>query len=314
MSNSKLVDIVKLSPNHYDGRTHKIDTITIHCMAGQLSAVTCGNVFAPVSRQASSNYGVGYDGKIGMYVEEKNAPWTTSSYSNDNRAITIEVASDTFAPYKVNAKAYKSLIKLLVDICKRNGIKELKWKADKSLIGQVDKQNMTAHRWFANTACPGDYLYNRFGDIAKKVNKQLSKNKKVKLISNAGLYKSNWSDPVGGASKPYKTLKRGTTVKVLSDDGHGWLKVKVGLKTGWITSSHISTSHGYSKYDTINVSKGTRVRRLNTAKTKFETDTKLGASHKFVVVCTITSGKYKGCRYAKLISKDQNDGKYYYIF
>ena len=314
MSNSKLVDVVKLSPNHYNGRTHKIDTITIHCMAGQLSAETCGNVFAPVSRQASSNYGVGYDGRIGMYVEEKNAPWTTSSYSNDNRAITIEVASDTFAPYKVNAKAYKALIKLLVDICKRNGIKELKWKADKSLIGQVDKQNMTAHRWFSNTACPGDYLYSRFGDIAKKVNKQLSKNKKVKLISNAGLYKSNWSDPVGGASKPYKTLKRGTTVKVLSDDGHGWIKVKVGLKTGWITSSHISSSHWYSKYDTINVPKGTRVRRLNSTKTKFETDTKLGASYKFVVVCTITSGKYKGCRYAKLISKDQNDGKYYYIF
>lgn len=314
MSNSKLIDIVKLSPNHYDGRTHKIDTITIHCMAGQLSADTCGNVFLPTSRQASSNYGVGYDGKIGMYVEEKNAPWTTSSYSNDNRAITIEVASDTFAPYKVTAKAYKALIKLLVDICKRNGIKELKWKADKSLIGQVDKQNMTAHRWFSNTACPGDYLYSRFGDIAKKVNKQLSKNKKVKLISNAGLYKSNWSDPIGGASTPFKTLKRGTTVKVLSDDGHGWLKVKVGLKTGWITSSHISSSHVYTKYYTIYVPKGTRVRRLNSTKTRFETDTKLKTSHRFVLICTIESGKYNGCKYAKLVSNDQNNGKYYYIY
>lgn len=108
-----------------------------------------------------------------MYCEEKDRSWCSSSPSNDHRAITIEVASDTTYPYAVNAKAYASLINLVADICKRNGIKELKWKADKSLIGQVDKQNMTVHRWFAATACPGEYLYSRMGQIAQEVNKKL---------------------------------------------------------------------------------------------------------------------------------------------
>jgi hypothetical protein len=109
-----------------------------------------------------------------MYCEEKDCSWCSSSSSNDNRAITIEVASDTTHPYAVNEKAYAGLIELLVDICKRNGIKELKWKADKSLIGQPDKQNMTVHRWFANKSCPGDYLYSRHGAIAEEVNQRLS--------------------------------------------------------------------------------------------------------------------------------------------
>ena len=172
-TNSPLVNYTKLSPNHSGQRNHAIDTITIHCVVGQCSVETIGNVFAPVSRQASSNYGVGVDGRIGMYCEEKNRSWCTSSSSNDNRAITIEVASDTTNPYAVNNKAYAALINLVTDICKRNGINQLMWKGDKSLIGQVDKQNMTVHRWFANKSCPGDYLYNRHGEIAAEVNKRL---------------------------------------------------------------------------------------------------------------------------------------------
>lgn len=173
MSNSKLVSYTRISPNKTSPRNHKIDTITIHCVVGQCSVETLGNVFAPTSRKASSNYGIGYDGKIGMYVEEKDRSWCSSSSSNDNRAITIEVASDTTHPYKVNDKAYAALLDLLTDICQRNGIKELLWKGDKSLIGQIDKQNMTVHRWFANKACPGDYLYNRHGEIAAEVNRRL---------------------------------------------------------------------------------------------------------------------------------------------
>ena len=113
-----------------------------------------------------------------MYVEEKDRSWCSSNAANDHRAITIEVASDTKHPYKVNDVAYKALIELLVDICKRNNIKELKWKADKSLVGQVDKQNMTVHRWFANKSCPGDYLYNLHGEIAKTVNSRLKEPEK----------------------------------------------------------------------------------------------------------------------------------------
>lgn len=172
-TNSPLVSYTKISPNRTPNRNHAIDTITIHCVVGQCSVETLGQVFAPTSRQASSNYGIGADGRVGMYVEEKDRSWCSSSASNDNRAVTIEVASDTTHPYKVNDKAYAALIELVADICKRNGIKELKWKADKSLIGKVDQQNMTVHRWFANKSCPGDYLYNLHGDIAKKVNAKL---------------------------------------------------------------------------------------------------------------------------------------------
>lgn len=174
MSNSPLVSYTKISPNRNSPRSHKIDTITIHCVVGQASVESLGELFAKPERQASSNYGIGYDGKIGMYVEEKDRSWCSSNRDNDHRAITIEVASDTTAPYAVNEKAYNSLIELLVDICKRNGIAALKWKADKSLIGKTDEQNMTVHRWFANKSCPGDYLYNRHGEIAETVNKRLS--------------------------------------------------------------------------------------------------------------------------------------------
>ena len=133
-TNSKLVNNVKLSPNHSGQRNHKIDTVTIHCVVGQVSVETLGNIFATSSRQASSNYGVGKDGRIGMYVEEKNRSWCSSSASNDNRAITIEVASDTVHPYRVNEKAMNALIDLLVDICKRNGITQLLWSGDKGLV------------------------------------------------------------------------------------------------------------------------------------------------------------------------------------
>ena len=172
-TNSGLVSYTRISPNRTSPRNHVIDTITIHCVVGQCTAERLGDIFAPSSRKASSNYGIGYDGKIGMYCEEKDRSWCSSNAANDHRAITIEVASDTTHPYAVTDAAYEALIKLVADICKRNNIKELKWKADKSLIGQVDKQNMTVHRWFANKSCPGDYLYERHGDIANKVNKIL---------------------------------------------------------------------------------------------------------------------------------------------
>lgn len=173
MSNSSLVSYTKISPNKTCPRNHAIDTITIHCVVGQVTVEALGNVFASSARKASSNYGIGYDGKIGLYVEEKDKSWCSSNSANDNRAITIEVASDTTHPYAVKPAAYNSLINLLADICKRNNIKKLLWKGDKSLIGQVSKQNMTVHRWFASKACPGDYLYNRHGAIAEAVNKKL---------------------------------------------------------------------------------------------------------------------------------------------
>lgn len=174
MSNSSLISYTKLSPNHSGKRTKKIDTITIHCMAGQLSVESCGALFAQSSRQASSNYGIGPDGRIALYVDEGNRSRCTSSNANDQRAVTIEVASDATHPYAVKDKAYDALLDLVTDICKRNGIKKLVWSTSKNdRVNHLNGCNMTAHRDYAAKACPGDYLYNREGEIAAEVNRRL---------------------------------------------------------------------------------------------------------------------------------------------
>lgn len=174
LSNSKLISYMKISPNRTSPRNHKIDTVTIHCVVGQCSVETLGNIFAPTSRQASCNYGIGADGRIGMYCEEKDRSWCSSNAANDNRAITIEVASDTKHPYAVNAKAYAALIDLLVDICKRNGIPRLVWSTSKAdRVNHKNGCNMTVHRDYANKSCPGEYLYSRHAQIASEVNKRL---------------------------------------------------------------------------------------------------------------------------------------------
>lgn len=215
MSNSKLVSYTRLSPNHSGKRRHAIDTISIHCMAGNLSVESCGRLFADRSREASSNYGIGSDGRIALYVDEGNRSWCTSSASNDNRAVTIEVANTVAKdPWPVSDAAYKSLIDLLVDICQRNGIPRLLWKGDQNLVGQVEKQNMTVRRWFANKSCPGNWLYEHHGQIAKEVNERLEeenmvryerlrdiKNKEfhdiVEKLMDANILGGDGSDPTG---------------------------------------------------------------------------------------------------------------------
>jgi len=177
MSNSPLVSYTKLSPNHSGQRTHAIDRITPHCVVGQCSVETLGNIFAPTSRQASCQYGIGVDGRVGMYVEEKNRSWCSSSNENDQRAVTIECASDTTHPYAIKDVVYNKLIELCVDICERNGKKKLLWFGDKTKTlnysPAADEMVLTVHRWFANKSCPGDYIYNRLGQIAAEVNKRL---------------------------------------------------------------------------------------------------------------------------------------------
>lgn len=174
-TNSPLVSYTKISPNKTSPRNHPIDTITIHCVVGQCSVEILGEIFAKESRKASSNYGIGFDGRIGMYVEEKDRSWCSSNAANDHRAITIEVASDTTHPYAVNDKAYTALLDLVTDICKRNGIKKLVWSTDKNQrVNHLNGCNMTVHRDYANKSCPGDYLYNRHGEIAAEVNRRLN--------------------------------------------------------------------------------------------------------------------------------------------
>lgn len=189
MSNSSLVTYKNITSDKTSPRKNKIDTITIHCYVGQVTAKQGCDYFASSSRQVSSNYVVGYDGSIGLSVDEKDRAWTSGGYDengrvirangisgadNDHRAVTIEVACDSDKPYAITDKAYTALINLVTDICKRNDIKQLKWKGDKSLVGKIAEQNMTVHRWFARTECPGDFLYEHMDDIARAVNEKLT--------------------------------------------------------------------------------------------------------------------------------------------
>ena len=176
-TNSSLVAYTLLSPNHSGQRTMKIDRITPHCVVGQCTAEGLGGWFYKSSTQASSNYGIDKDGRVGMYVEEKNRSWCTSSNANDQRAITIECASDTTEPYTMYEVVYDRLIDICVDICKRNGKKKLLWFGDKekslNYEPKDDEMLITVHRWFANKSCPGNWLYARLGDLAAKVTAQL---------------------------------------------------------------------------------------------------------------------------------------------
>lgn len=198
-TNSSLVVYTGLSPNHSGQRTHSIDRITPHCVVGQLSAETICACF-PAGRDASCNYGIGKDGRISLCVEEKNRSWCTSSNSNDQRAITIECASDRTAPYAMTDAVYASLIKLCTDICKRNGKKKLLWFADKdkslNYNPKADEMVLTVHRWFANKSCPGDWLYSRLGDLAMRVTAELGGSTQTPSTGKSSWYRvrKTWSD------------------------------------------------------------------------------------------------------------------------
>lgn len=203
MSNSSLVNYTRISPNK-SKRTAPISKITIHHMAGNLSVESCGNVFASSTRQASSNYGVGSDGRIGLYVPEDYRAWTSSNSANDNVAITIEVANDGGAStnWHCSDKALEATINLCVDICKRNGIKKLNYTGDKN-------GNLTRHNMFAATTCPGPYLQSRFPGIAEEVNKRLGNNEDT--TNNNVVSEVQISMPIlqkGATGAEVKTLQR----------------------------------------------------------------------------------------------------------
>ena len=223
-TNSSLVSYTKLSPNHSGQRTHSIDRITPHCVVGQCTAEGLGDWFAKSSTQASSNYGIDKNGRVGLYVEEKNRSWCSSSNANDQRAITIECASDATEPYAMNSKVYDALIKLCVDICKRNGKKKLIWLGDKDKTlnynPKSDEMIITVHRWFANKSCPGNWLYARLGDLATKVTAQLGGTTTAPEPTTSTLYRvrKTWSD-----SKTQKgAFKVLSNAKKCADDNAGY--------------------------------------------------------------------------------------------
>ena len=198
-TNSPMVAYTKLSPNNSGQRTHGIDRITPHCVVGQCTAEGLGDWFAKSSTQASSNYGVDKDGRVGLYVEEKNRSWCSSSAANDQRAVTIECASDTAEPYAFRDVVYQTLIKLCVDICQRNGKKKLLWLADKNKTlayePAADEMVLTVHRWFANKSCPGNWMYERMGDLAAKVTAALG-GSAVTAVEDGSLAKGSKGDAV----------------------------------------------------------------------------------------------------------------------
>lgn len=256
MSNSSLVNYTKISPNKSSRNGNSIKKITVHHMAGNLTVETCGNVFAPSSRKASSNYGIGSDGRVGMYVEEKDRAWTSSNGANDRQAVTIEVANNTLAPnWTVSDAAWNKLVDLCVDICKRNGISKLNWTGDSS-------GTLTTHDMFANTNCPGPYLKPRMPKLAEEVNKRLgsgsstntpapsvpstsqpSQNQNGSTSSNfGGTYRCNASvlnvrDAPSLSGKIVASYKRGGTVVLdnwyTTADGYVW-----GRYTGASSGKH----------------------------------------------------------------------------
>lgn len=248
-TNSPLVDCTVKSPNHSGKRTHSIDRITPHCVVGQLSAESIGGCFTSTSRQASCNYGIGKDGRVCLIVDEANRSWCSSSNANDQRAITIECASDSAEPYTMNNAVYNKLVALCVDICKRNGKKKLLWLADKektlAYTPKADEMVLSVHRWFANKSCPGNWLYNRLGDLATTVTNKLgggtttvdtgavttSKYPSVPftvkvLISDLNIRK--------GAGMSYAVTGKytGKGVFTITEVKNGWGKLKSGA--GWI--------------------------------------------------------------------------------
>lgn len=237
MSNSPLVNHVHLSPNYTSMQNKKNEAIVIHHMAGKLTVEQCGNVFAPSSRKASSNYAVDNDGRIGMYVEEKNRSWATSSKTIDSRAITIEVAnSSTGGNWPVSEKALASLINLCVDICKRNGIKKLVYTGDKT-------GNLHMHKWYAATSCPGPYLESKFPYIANEVNKRLNGSTSQPNMTTGKMYRvrKSWSD----AETQKGAFTNLDNAKKCADKNAGY---KVYDETGTVVYSGKSSSASSSSF------------------------------------------------------------------
>ena len=257
MSNSSLVNKTNLSPNNSGARTHSIDRITPHCFVGQVSVDAGLNAFTSTSRQASCNYVIATDGKVGLCVDEANRSWCSSSNANDQRAVTIECASDTTAPYAFNNTVYNKLIDLCADICKRNGKNTLLWIENKdTALAYSPKSNemlLTVHRWFANKACPGDWMYSRMGDLASKVTAKLggtttaqpaasstttttgfNNGDVIKLKSGATYY--------NGSSIPNWVFKSTLYYRGTNNNGIVFSTQKTGAVTGTVKASMIEST------------------------------------------------------------------------
>lgn len=223
---SELATVTKLSPNHSGKRNHEIDRITYHCFVGQVTANRGLEVFLPKSRRASANYVIGYDGSIGACVDEDNRSWCSSSEANDQRAITIEIASGTVEPYEIRDAAYDAAKKLTIDIMRRNGKSHLVYipQKNKALAYQPMPHEMviTQHRWFAAKACPGSYIISVLQDLSDAANRELA--------TDDILYKPLYRVQVGAFRNK---ANAGRMLDMLPEDGYinytdGLYRVQVG--------------------------------------------------------------------------------------
>lgn len=292
MSNSSLVNYTKLSPNHSGKRTHTIDRITPHCVVGQVSVERLGSIFAPASRKASCNYGIGSDGRVGLYCDEGNRSWCSSSNANDQRAVTIECASDTTHPYAFKEVVYNKLIDLCADICKRNGKNTLIWINNKNkALNYTPKSNemlITVHRWFDNKACPGDWLMNRMSDLVTKVNAKLSTPTPAPTPTTDTLYRvrKSWADTKSqiGAYKSLENAKKSCKEGYSVFDNNGnVVYTNQKQETKYIQKKVIAKS-GLWLHTRATTSTSTRKRLLSNG-TLFLTDTTSnGMAHGYAII------------------------------
>lgn len=230
MSNSSLVSYTRLSPCNSGKRTHAIDRITPHCVVGQASVEGMGSWFQDRSRETAPNYGIGADGRVGLYVNECDRSWCSSSNANDQRAVTIECASDDESPYAFRSIVYDKLVELCVDICKRNGKTKLIWIDDRAKALAYEPKTgemvLTVHRWFANKSCPGDWLYGRLTALAATVTEQLAPKPKTLYLVQTGAF----SVKGNAASQQVRLKNRGfdAILKQATVNGRTVWRVQIG--------------------------------------------------------------------------------------
>lgn len=275
MSNSSLVTCTVKSPNHSGARTHSIDRITPHCVVGQLSASAIGGCFTSPSRQASCNYGIGTEGGVCLIVDEANRSWCSSSNANDQRAVTIECASDKTEPYAFNSTVYNKLVELCVDICRRNGKNKLIWISDKNTALNYEPPGnemlLTVHRWFANKSCPGDWLYNRLGDLAAMVTVSLNSSNNAE---QSGLMYRVQTGAFSNKDNADRMLKK---VKASGYDTYmvqvdGLYKIQVGAYSVKSNADAMLAKIKSSGFDAFITTKGGQAVSTNPTVTKIDID------------------------------------------
>lgn len=236
-TNSNLVNVTRLTNKMNNGR-NGILYITPHVIVGQWSANKIVDYFATTNRKCSCNYGIGFDGALGLCVEERNTSWCSSSSWNDSRAITIEIASETYKPYVITDAAFNKLVDLVIDICKRYDKTKLLWlKTKEATLGHVVKDNellITCHRWFASKDCPGDYLISKYNELCERVNKVINREDEIDM-TKAEFIESLTPDEAAAIINKARQYYRGLSPSEYAKDALEWSKnngIMVGDGTG----------------------------------------------------------------------------------